>query len=96
MADKPKLHMIISLEVYRVDDDLADPCYADERVELYVPYMEPKQLDLSKVLQGATEAVINRHRDVVSKALRERDEKKKREQAPMLWVTGEVVANEEK
>lgn len=58
--------------------------------------MEPKQLDLSKVLQGATEAVINRHRDVVSRALRERDERKKREQAPTFWVqTGEPVASDE-
>lgn len=72
--------MVITLQASQLYGDLADPCYAEEQVELTVPYMEPKQLDLSKVLQGATEAVILRHREALRKAQAAADAEKKRQQ----------------
>ena len=75
-----KLRMVITLQASQLYGDLADPCYAEETVDLTVPYMEPKQLDLSKVLQGATEAVITRHREALRKAQAAADAEKKRQQ----------------
>lgn len=99
MKPQPKLRLTIHLIAEQVSaDDLfeleLEPCEATEVISLVVPYIEPKQLDLSKVMQGATEAVIRKHQVLLDAELRKRaDEEKKRKDREQLGLWTQSAEN---